>query len=92
MVMASQDVRHVVLGGGVLMSLHQSIGDAIHGHNVMAVALSEIAVGPPCRARRVAREALTELKLNADHILKVRAEFDPIYAKMKKPTHCVSQG
>lgn len=65
------------------MGLHESIASAINGHNVMAVALSKIAQGRPCTARDVAAAALDELKLDAENVLKVHAEFEPIYAQMR---------
>lgn len=63
--------------------LRDSITAAINGHNVMAVALSQIARGPACQARNIAQGALGELALDADNVLQVHAEFEPIYAKLK---------
>jgi hypothetical protein len=65
------------------MSLQDSIAAAINGHNVMAVALSEIAKGRPCAARQIATQALAALELNPDNVLQVHAEFELIYAKMR---------
>lgn len=64
------------------MSLHESIGQAINGHNVLAVALSKIAMGRSCVARDIAAAALTELGMDPENVLKVHAEFESIYAKM----------
>ena len=65
------------------MSLHENIAAAFNGHNVMAVALSRIAQGRQSEAQRIARTTLAELKLDADNVLKVHAEFEPIYAKLR---------
>lgn len=68
----------------VPQSLVDSFSAAINGHNVMAVALSQIAQGCPSAAREIATQALTELELDADNVLKVHAEFGPIYAKLRE--------
>lgn len=69
------------------MTLLDSIGDAIHGHNVMAVALSVIAVGPPCTARETARAALKELDLDAGNVLQVHDEFKEIWKLWRRASH-----
>lgn len=65
-------------------SLADSFAAAINGHNVMAVALSQIAQGRPSASREIAALALAELELDADNVLKVHAEFGPIYAKLRE--------
>ena len=65
------------------MSLHESIGAAIDGHNKLAVALSKIALGrTDCgrplaaeAARQLARDAIIESGMDWNHVLKVHAEF-----------------
>lgn len=72
--------------------LKLTIAAAINGYNEMAAALASIAKGDrkngePLRdviAQEIASQTLESLNLDPDLVLKVHAEFEAIYAKMRK--------
>lgn len=74
------------------MSMRDSVVAAVNGHNLLAVAISKIAKGRVDNgrplsgedARQIARSALIELGLDWSNILTVHAEFEPIYADLRK--------
>lgn len=70
-----------------MTTLLDSIGDAIHGHNLMAVALSKIVLGRECAAQEIARAALKELDLDAENVLAVHAEFEQIWKDWRRASH-----
>ena len=67
------------------MSLHDGIAAAVKGHNIMAVALSRIALGNHATdAAEIAAKALADLELDAYRVLTVHIEFKAVYGKIRK--------
>lgn len=73
------------------MSLQKNVTEAISGHNALAITLSQIARGRPDNgrplaaepARQLARDALTAVGLDWVHVLKVQAEMEPAFEKLR---------
>lgn len=74
------------------MPMTDSLVAAVNGHNILAVAISKIAKGRLDNgrplggeaARQIARDALIECGMDWTQVLKVHAEFEPIFASLHK--------
>lgn len=76
-----------------MANLQDDVKAAFRGHNALAVALSKIARGRPDNgrplaaeySRQLAREVISGLGMDWEHVLKVESDMAAAFEKLEKP-------
>lgn len=63
------------------MSLRETVKAAIASSNVLAVAISSIALGAD-HAEQIARDALAEVNIDPVHVLRVHADMKKLLSQV----------